>query len=1301
MAGIIEGKARVTLDGQDAVQELKRLESKASELRTELIALSKEKIVDKKRVSLINKELRATNKSIREVNKSTFSYEQVLNDLSGASVRDLNKAMRKLRAETDQLNRKTKEYQEKSASMKKIQGELKRVRTEMRQTKKEADTLGKKIGRVADGFSRYSGLALGLIGTFTGLVFSARKAVDTFNEFEAAESNLSALTGLTGNRLKKLSKAARDMATATDDSGVRITKSAKDIEEAFAKVGSQRPELLKNSAALKDVTKDALILSEASKGDLASSTIAVTSALNNFNLDASESRRVINALAAGSKEGAADIPKLTKAFDKAGTTANLMGLSVEQLVGITEAVAPKFNDMSIAGNSLDKVLLKMKDQQIGFVDGAFNMNAALDEIRKRMEAGESASKMFGTEHAKMVEVLLAEQSEIDRYTKAVTGTNIAIEQATTNTSNNAAKLEQAKNKAKENAMVLGEQLAPAITFSTNAFSYLLKILVTLIKNWSAFKDYIVVGTVVIGTYTAAIYANTIATKAAALQQKFLAKGIKGVIKQTKLFNMISKLNPYALLASAIAAAGAAIYLYTKRAKSAYTAQKALNKISAQALDSIAAEKVELERLAATARNEKLSKKERLKAIKKLNDISPKYLGNLTLEKINTDEAKKAMDSYLSSLEKKAKLLAAQDELVEIEKQMLKINAVIDKLEAPIKKDSRLKLDDFTKVALEKSKQELEELKKTKQAVLDVLDETEASINSKTKKISNQIAAAGTGSAVSGNIKKQNSNKGTTQSNTPPANPDDVKAQAEKILDIISEYNFEMITDAQERDLKKLANWFEKEKERIELSKGTEEEKEEALLKLNDLYKEKRTEVENKYNQERLSKFQEVTDWLKQQEEKLITDTAAIRERDLKNIEEKYDKQIRIAEEARQKDLENEAKYIELINNLQAAKEKEKADYKNANAGIDLAAKFNLSNDTTFTSIDDELNERLTKLQEFYEQDLVSFEEYADTKTQVEDEAFNKQLGLLSNKTRSSLNFLNSVATLFKKAKQAEISQVETSEKKKLKAINDKEAKELKAAGDNEELKKKIRAEAAAARLEITSNAEEKKKNIQKKYADKQFAVTVAQIIAQTALAAMQAFAQLGPIAGAIAAGVIAATGIAQIAIAKEQRDQVKGLAKGGRMPVERKQDRKLYQAYYDDPYMRGYIDKPRVLVAEDEPEYVVPGAGLRNPVIGSFIGAVEEARVNGTLYSFDYDNVLKSIQPTQGFAEGGYTDTPPDKSTPAILNYSNLLLEIIDKIDDLVEITLKKNTNLRAHVLYEDIENARNKLHALKSKTTV
>jgi hypothetical protein len=111
----------------------------------------------------------------------------------------------------------------------------------------------------------------------------------------------------------------------------------------------------------------------------------------------------------------------------------------------------------------------------------------------------------------------------------------------------------------------------------------------------------------------------------------------------------------------------------------------------------------------------------------------------------------------------------------------------------------------------------------------------------------------------------------------------------------------------------------------------------------------------------------------------------------------------------------------------------------------------------------------------------------------------------------------------------------------LQAVENKYAAEIAAAGDNQ---KKLK--------QIEQKKQKEQNDIRAKYADKQFIVTVAQVITETALSAMKSYQAMagipivGPALGAIAAAAAIAVGAGQIAVAKQQQEAAKaGYSKGG------------------------------------------------------------------------------------------------------------------------------------------------------------
>ena len=233
-------------------------------------------------------------------------------------------------------------------------------------------------------------------------------------------------------------------------------------------------------------------------------------------------------------------------------------------------------------------------------------------------------------------------------------------------------------------------------------------------------------------------------------------------------------------------------------------------------------------------------------------------------------------------------------------------------------------------------------------------------------------------------------------------------------------------------------------------------------------------------------------------------------------------------------------------------------------------------------------------------------------------------------------------------------------------------------------------EAAKKAGKDTTELEKKKANeklkIQKKYADVNFAIQAAQIIASTASAIAKTFSELGFPAGIPAAALMGITGAAQLAAALAERNKVKrmtlsgaggsasasgarvatGLESGGSIDVERKQDGKMFRADYD-PDRRGFIDKPTVLVGEGgyghSKEWVASNAAVENPTVAPFIDIIDRAQRAGTIRTLDMNKFL--VQQAQGRASGGYV-TPTVNDVRGVVkdSYKDTLIERLTDVLD-------------------------------------
>lgn len=237
---------------------------------------------------------------------------------------------------------------------------------------------------------------------------------------------------------------------------------------------------------------------------------------------------------------------------------------------------------------------------------------------------------------------------------------------------------------------------------------------------------------------------------------------------------------------------------------------------------------------------------------------------------------------------------------------------------------------------------------------------------------------------------------------------------------------------------------------------------------------------------------------------------------------------------------------------------------------------------------------------------------------------------------------------------------------------------------------------------------QKKLDIEKKYADVQFAVKASEIIANTAVAIMTGYAQLGPIAGSVAAAMLAVTGAAQLIAANAERQKVKnmtlggsssdsntqyqrintpGLEEGGYIDVERTQDGKPFTAIYD-PDKRGFVDKPTVLVGEgpagESMEWVAGGSLVRNPTARPIIDLMDKAQTSGQASTIDMNRLIRARM--AGFDTGGFISAPA-ASPGNNISRSGSSAALPDNRDILMEIyTFLRDNRLKAEINYQDFK---------------
>lgn len=295
----------------------------------------------------------------------------------------------------------------------------------LKQTKKDLSGFKNSMGSIGKSVGKFATLA----GVSITLGDALHTAMVKSMEFEKSLSSLRALTGVSTQELSYFKEEAIRLGSTT-------TQTASQVVEAFQLIGSQKAELLKNKEALTQVTESAIVLAEAAQIDVPTAAKALTGAMNQMGASAYRASDYINILAAASQQGSADIPYLNKAIEKAGGTANAVGIEFNELVAAIEAVAPKISEASEAGTNLRNIFLILEgsaDQKLK--PSIVGLGAALDNLAAKQMDATQLTKMFGRESVTAAMALLSQRDAYHQLKEGITGTNTAFEQQKINNDN--------------------------------------------------------------------------------------------------------------------------------------------------------------------------------------------------------------------------------------------------------------------------------------------------------------------------------------------------------------------------------------------------------------------------------------------------------------------------------------------------------------------------------------------------------------------------------------------------------------------------------------------------------------------------------------------------------------------------------------------------------------------------------------------------------------------------------------------------------------------------------------------------
>lgn len=778
----------------------------------------------------------------------------------------------------------------------------------------------------------------------------------------------------------------------------------------------------------------------------------------------------------------------------------------------------------------------------------------------------------------------------------------------------------------------------------------------------------------------AIKTNIVVTKGAAAAQqawnvicatgtglmKLLQAGfllLTGRVTQAKAawasMNATMKASVFGLIAAGVALLAMKLWDMKKAADASTLAQKALNNIRAEAQKQVVEEKLKLENLIKVAKDEKLSMDERYKAVDALNKIVPQY--NATIDKTTKKfrASDKALKAYINNLVKLYEVQGAKKQIQSLAEQRAELEVKLAGAKKNLSGAKSAQGVSYTTSwgAVGNTQSDaVGHFQSQVNSISNSIKRLDAQINAitgafgegirqQTVKESSKPEVPDSGIGGGGGGKGGGGHTGTVNTTTTQPAPDDIASKRfseNRQADIdaanqdyqqdvnnwemalarkkVSQDKYDLAMQALKTqhtaNILAIETSYSEQSQNIGIADGAKkkalQDKQQANLRAAEqAHFEQQVAVEQAY-QDALAKVMEQGEM--QQELTLEQQ----RDQKLEVLKGYYQAALNMAKQNGEDTTQLEKAYKDIQAQIQKeyiTKQKEQLDEQDEKK---KQARQALGFDQQ-----SEYDRQLQQLKQALDNQYITQEEYEQRVQGLKRGSFMKQVQLYTNL------FSNAVTSL----QNAEMANVDA-----------KYDAEIKAAEGNTALQEKLEKKKANEKLKI-----------QKKYADVNFAMQVAQIISNTAVSIMKAYSELGPIAGSVAAALMGVTGAAQLAVANAERQKVKrmtlngsasgtssagsrvasGRESGGRIDVEREQDGKHFNAEYA-PGKRGYVDHPTVIVGEGprgrSKEWVASNAALENPTIAPLINLMDAAQRAGQIRTFDMSKYLMAMQ---GRALGG------------------------------------------------------------------
>lgn len=635
--------------------------------------------------------------------------KEVKNDIAS-----IKAEMSKLVNEQARMTRGSREYVEAGKRIRALKGIIQEHNDQLRTVSKSWN-----FENISNSINKYFLAVSTFVAGVSGLLYSGKKAITMFAEFDDKVSDVRKTTGLTRDQVITLNEELKKVDTRTAQMELldlgriagKLGITAQNEVEGFIRASDKVVVALKEDLgdnaeeAVRQMGKLVTVFGIREEFGIEESITKAGSAINELGMASTANEAyIVNftkrvaGIAPSANISLQNVMGLAATLDHLGQTSEVSSTAYSQVItGMFKNTTAFAKAARMDVQNFSELLKKDANEAfIKLLEGLNNNDAGMEELIKSMGdldlEGKRAISVIGVLSNNVK--ILREQQEISNR-EFEKGTSLQEEFNVKN--NNAQAILEKKRKALNNlAIELGEKLMPALTVSTSGFSYFVKAGIVMTEFFIKHSGAILKLAATIAAYTIATKLATLwqnrqtqatlrqiiatkvkitienaaiaATQLYAAATMLLTGNLKGAAQAMRVFSAATKMNPVGFLVGIVTLAAGALFTYAKRTREATAEKQALNNVSRKTNEFLDDQASKIKFLVERIESENVSNNLRKQAIEELKRIMPGYNAELTEEGRLINHNTQAIKDYLVMLEMKFRKQAAEEEMIELIKK---------------------------------------------------------------------------------------------------------------------------------------------------------------------------------------------------------------------------------------------------------------------------------------------------------------------------------------------------------------------------------------------------------------------------------------------------------------------------------------------------------------------------------------------------------------------------------------------------------------------------------------------------------